>query len=197
MLSRLIADRSTKATHTLAITIASLVFAVFAVFLLPWISGLHQVFQVIASAGSLAGIVVATEYMLIRIRARAVLGEWIYRSSSGNWARVKIGIASGGLTYRAVLYRTRDELVGGGALWAVAEGTLVAYENGSLHVRYVVKSSSPDYPIRTGFLLTEIDPAHPDTMTGFWSRTSELDSDSARGTLVFTRTIPTMDPINE
>lgn len=190
MLGKLIADRSTKGIHALTLTLSSLLFAVLAVLILPSLDGLPEVIRILVSAISLAAIVAAIEYLLTWIRAKEILGDWVYHSSSGNWARVHIGISSGGLTYKALLYRTKEDLARSADLWAVGEGSLVSYEEGNLHVRYEVKLTSPDYVARDGFLVMVPDLADPSRMTGFWSRTSELEAADARGILTFTRTIP-------
>lgn len=194
MLSRVLADQSTKTIRSLAITLASLIFALLAVFLLPVIAELPELLQVLGSAITLAGVVKLIEYVLIRIRAKQISGEWIYWSSSGNWAKAHIGVSSGGMTYKAMLYRNKADLTSGENLWAVGEGSLVSYEGGNLYIRYEVKLTSPDYVPRDGFLVLVPDLADPAKMTGFWSRTSELQSSESRGLLTFTRTIPETDP---
>jgi len=190
---KLIAGRSTKGLHNLALTIASLCFAIFAVFVIPVMADLPPVVQVLASAISLAGIVAAVEYLLVWLRAKDVLGEWVYYSSSGNWARVHIGISSGALTYKAQLYRTKAHLEASSDLWAVGEGSMVEYEGGNLYIRYEVKLTSPDYVPRDGFLTMVPDILDRRRMTGFWSRTSETGSGDQRGTLTISRDIPATD----
>lgn len=193
MLSRILESRSSRGIHALAISSASLLFAVLAVFVLPAMSGWPQLLQVLTSAVSLAVIVTAIEYTLVRVRAKRVLGEWVYLSSSGNWARAEIKSSSGGLSYKVLLFRTREDLIASENLWAVGEGTSVSYEGGNLYIRYEVKLTSPDYVPRDGFLVLVPDLADSTKMTGFWSRTSHVDSAETRGILTFSRAIP--DPV--
>jgi hypothetical protein len=135
-----------------------------------------------AFAGLKIGIVIVLlEQLLYRLFARRIVGRWVYRSSSGNFAIAEIkphGFWAGGttITYAVNLYHTKEEVLsamrhdGHVVPFGTADGTVTSFKDGKLTLIYEVHVGSDRYQARKGIL--SLSPSlDSNIMTGIWEST--------------------------
>lgn len=168
-----------------AFALATLIFSVLVVKVLPRLGHLDPVLQILGSALSLAILVRALSWGLLWLRSRRIRGWWVYRSSSANWGLARISLTGSTLRYEVQLFETLDGLrstldgnpVKDGDFLGHTTSTFCEYDDHQVNIRYEISQASTRYEPRAGFLVLR--PAGPEpgnNMVGYWTSTSGTGS---------------------
>lgn len=140
--------------------------------------------QVLAAAwsGIKVGILILLfEHLLYRIVAKAFVGRWAYKSTSGNLGIADIqpdGFWAGGvgLTYKVSLFHSAREVEAAlkglplGIPFGTAEGLLIGFKDGKMTIVYQVSVGADPYDARKGILILSTT-ANASVSTGVWEST--------------------------
>jgi hypothetical protein len=166
-------DRPSSTVRNYALAIGAIVFVSLSVSLSGPLGKLPDLLRVILGAVGLALLVRVVEFVLLRLRAAPMIGQWVYHSTSGNWGLATMRLSGDSLTYEVGLYFTEADLrlaVAGSTakLAGSARGEFGVYEDGEFRVHYNIRYSSPDYPARQGSLVVKTVAGGADQLHGYW-----------------------------
>ncbi|MCX4389609.1 hypothetical protein OG777_22135 [Micromonospora peucetia] len=187
----LLRDRNIDGVRQASLATAAVIFGVLNVIVLQN-ADLRDVqtkaATVLLSALSLAVLAGLVQRLFLMIWAQPVLGEWIYRSSSGNWGLARIDLRGGELSYSVQLYRTEQDAQAAvrgepgfvTRCFATVSSVGVTYEKGQVELIYKISDAHEDYATRSGMLTLR--PLRAGAMKGYW-KSDILGAESSRGVL--------------
>lgn len=184
-LERYLQDRQSSTVQDAAFALATLIFSVLVVKVIPRVGHLDPVLQILGSALSLAVLVRVLSWALLWLRSRRIRGWWVYRSSAANWGLARISLTGSNLRYEVQLFETLDGLrsaldgdpVKDGDFLGHTTSTFCEYDDHQVNIRYEISQASTRYEPRAGFLVLR--PAGPEPgnhMVGYWTSTSGTGS---------------------
>lgn len=184
-LERYLQDRRTSSVEDAAFALATLIFSALVVKVLPLMTHVDPVLQILGSALSLAVLVRLLGWFLLWVRSRRIRGSWVYRSSAANWGLARISLTGSTLRYEVQLFETMEGLRSALAGQPIRDGdflghttsTFCEYDDHQVNIRYEVSQASTRYEPRAGFLVLR--PAGPEAghhMVGYWTSTSGTGS---------------------
>lgn len=184
-LERYLQDRRTGSVEDAAFALATLIFSVGVVKVLPLMAHLDPVVQILGSAVSLAVLVRLLGWALLWVRSRRIRGWWVYRSSAANWGLARISLTGSTLRYEVQLFETLEGLrsaldgrpISDHDFLGHTTSTFCEYDDHQVNIRYEVSQASTRYEPRAGFLVLR--PAGPEAghhMVGYWTSTSGAGS---------------------
>ncbi|MBV7364220.1 prephenate dehydrogenase/arogenate dehydrogenase family protein [Actinomycetaceae bacterium TAE3-ERU4] len=190
-ITQFLIDRKSGDVRSLSLALSTLVFSILVVKVQPLLTGLDPLLQILIAAVSLGGCAASFEWILQRIRTSRVRGQWVYKSSAGNWGLAAVKQVGFDLTYEVQLFASeagvRAALAGEPVMTPELLGhttsTFCEYEDEVLSVRYVVGRTSSQYSARDGFLDLVPHGANHDSLIGYWTSTLS----GGHGELFFTR----------
>jgi hypothetical protein len=148
-----------------------------------------KVMLALTEAGSLIGLIVFIEKLLLLQNTRSIRGEWVYKSSSGNWGHVRIYLEGTDLRYSVDLYLSKSDLIRALAehipMPTIGHGIdrLTVYSNETLYIWYHVPATRYgiiEYPERHG-LLTLTRTNDKNNYSARWERTGSIASSFSTG----------------
>lgn len=180
-LERYLQDRQSSSVEDAAFGLATLIFSILVVRVLPLVGHLDPVVQILGSAVSLAVLVRSLSWALLWTRSRRIRGWWVYRSSAANWGLARISLTGSKLRYEVQLFETLEGLrstlegnpVSDQDFLGHTTSTFCEYDDHQVNIRYEVSQASTRYEPRAGFLVLR--PAGPQAgnhMVGYWTSTS-------------------------
>lgn len=188
---RFLINRSTSDVRALALGFSTLVFALLVVKVQPFLTHFDPLIQVLIAAVSLGTCVTFSEWFLQFCRTKKVRGQWIYRSSAGNWGLACIKQIGFDISYEVQLFATESGLQGALTNQPVPAEEILGhtvsefceYQDGVVSIRYIIQRSANNYEKREGFLELVPHGIEENALTGYW--TSTLNG--AHGELYITR----------
>ncbi|WP_405100430.1 hypothetical protein [Micromonospora sp. NBC_01412] len=187
----LLRDRNIDGVRQASLAVTAMVFSVLNVVVLQALDlkdAGTRLAAVLVSAFSLALIGGVVQRLFLLAWAYPVLGEWVYRSSSGTWGLARIGLRGGELTYTVQLYRTEEDLQAAvrrepgfvSRCLATVTSVGVTYDRGQVELIYKIPDAHEDYAARSGMLT--LAPLGGQAMKGWW-KSDILGAEPSRGEL--------------
>lgn len=139
-------------------------------------------FGAVLQALSLIAFVTAIEKIVLLWTTRRIRGDWIYKSSSGNWGHVRISLEDSKLRYFVDLYLKTEDLLHVIEERRPATSIGHGYDKMTLYTGVVfyawyyvppTRVEKSDYPERQG-ILTVTRTLDPDNYSARWERTGVL-----------------------